>query len=65
MSKMLYKRKFLSYTQVFLCVLNQWCIKIKMCTSIIETNNNFNECFNIQLNKRCNQIEGKYDDFYR
>ena len=34
-----------------------------MSISIIETNNNFNENLNIQLNKSRNQIEYKYNDF--
>jgi hypothetical protein len=35
-----------------------------MSTSIIETNSNFNEDLNIQLNKSINQIEGKNNDFF-
>ncbi len=37
-------------------------LKIKMNTSLIETNNNFNEDFNLQLNKKSNLIEGDKDD---
>jgi hypothetical protein len=37
-------------------------LKNKMNTSIIETNNNFNEDFNLQPNKKSNLIEGDKDD---